>query len=78
MVLMTDKAIATDELMKRAQTVFKPIPATPPVLEEKPITPAKIELGKMLYFVLLKGQIFFIDFQKEQTHYQLMQKCLLL
>jgi cytochrome c peroxidase len=54
MVLMTDKAIATDELMKRAQTVFKPIPATPPLLEGKPITPAKIELGKML----LKGQIF--------------------
>jgi cytochrome c peroxidase len=50
MVLMTNKALAADELMKRAQTVFKPIPATPPVLEGKPITPTKIELGKMLYF----------------------------
>jgi len=50
MVFLTIKALAADDLMKRAQTIFKPIPAIPPVLEGKPITPAKIELGKMLYF----------------------------
>jgi cytochrome c peroxidase len=37
-------------LLKRAQTTFKPVPATPPPLERNPITPEKIELGKMLYF----------------------------
>jgi cytochrome c peroxidase len=38
------------ELMKRAQTVFKPIPKVPPALERNPITPEKVRLGKMLYF----------------------------
>jgi cytochrome c peroxidase len=41
---------AADDLMKRAQTVFKPIPSTPPRLEGNPLSPEKIELGKMLYF----------------------------
>jgi cytochrome c peroxidase len=36
--------------MKRSQTVFKPIPRTPPTLEGNPLSPEKIELGKMLYF----------------------------
>ncbi|UCC48263.1 MAG: cytochrome-c peroxidase [Gemmatimonadota bacterium] len=39
-----------DELMQRAQVMFKPIPATPPALEDTPMTPETIELGKMLYF----------------------------
>ena len=41
---------ADDELMSRAQALFKPIPDSPPELEGNPSTPAKVELGKMLYF----------------------------
>jgi cytochrome c peroxidase len=36
--------------MKKAQNLFKPIPKTPPELKGNPLTPEKIELGKMLYF----------------------------
>ena len=41
---------AADELMTSAQGIFKPIPTSPPALPGNPSTPAKIELGKMLYF----------------------------
>lgn len=37
-------------LMKQAQALFKPIPDTPPSLPGNPATPAKLELGRMLYF----------------------------
>lgn len=37
-------------LMQRAQSLFKPIPDRPPALEGNPATPAKLALGKMLYF----------------------------
>lgn len=37
-------------LMKQAQGLFKPIPAQPPVLTGNPASPAKLTLGKMLYF----------------------------
>ncbi|HEY6074158.1 MAG TPA: cytochrome-c peroxidase [Anaerolineales bacterium] len=43
-------AAHAQELMRRAQTVFKPIPKAPPAMERNPITPEKVELGKMLYF----------------------------
>jgi cytochrome c peroxidase len=36
--------------MNSAQGLFKPIPASPPALPANPATPAKVELGKMLYF----------------------------
>ncbi len=39
-----------DELMTSAQSQFKPIPTTAPALPNNPATPAKLELGKMLYF----------------------------
>ncbi|MEE9132961.1 MAG: cytochrome-c peroxidase [Gemmatimonadota bacterium] len=39
-----------DELMKRAQAAFKPLPDSPPALENTPMTPESIELGRMLYF----------------------------
>jgi cytochrome c peroxidase len=39
-----------DDLMQQAQQTFKPIPTTLPVIKGNPITPEKIELGKMLYF----------------------------
>jgi cytochrome c peroxidase len=43
-------AFAADSLMTTAQAQFKPIPATPPALPGNPATPAKVDLGKMLYF----------------------------
>jgi cytochrome c peroxidase len=43
-------ARAQDELMTRAQKLFQPIPETPPALPGNAATPAKVELGKMLYF----------------------------
>ncbi len=48
--LIISLAYAAQDLMKRSQTVFKPIPRTPPTLEGNPLSPEKIELGKMLYF----------------------------
>ncbi len=41
---------AADQLMQQAQAIFKPIPKSPPQNERNPLTPEKIELGKMLYF----------------------------
>jgi hypothetical protein len=41
---------AEDELMQRAKEVFQPIPEQPPSLAGNPITPDKVELGKMLFF----------------------------
>jgi cytochrome c peroxidase len=41
---------ADDQLIKRAQGMFKPIPQEPPELKGNPLTPEKIELGKTLYF----------------------------
>lgn len=43
-------ANAADALMQAAQAQFKPIPAQPPALPGNPATPAKVELGKMLFF----------------------------
>lgn len=40
----------SDDLQKRAQSLFQPIPIETPVLNDNPGTPAKIELGAMLYF----------------------------
>lgn len=37
-------------LQKQAQTMFKPIPSTPPALPGNPATPESVALGKMLYF----------------------------
>ncbi len=37
-------------LMKQAQALFKPIPASAPPLPGNTTTPAKVDLGKMLYF----------------------------
>jgi cytochrome c peroxidase len=46
----TAVAGADDALMRGAQDIFKPIPKDPPALKGSPITPDKVELGKMLYF----------------------------
>ena len=39
-----------DEIMKQAQSIFKPVPQKPPVLKDNPASPAKIDLGKKLFF----------------------------
>lgn len=41
---------AEEETMKKAAALFKPIPAAAPENKENPVTPEKVELGKMLYF----------------------------
>jgi cytochrome c peroxidase len=42
--------IAVSDLKAQANKYFKPIPKSVPILKDNPITPEKIELGKMLYF----------------------------
>ncbi len=49
-VVSSSASRAEDDLMQRARELFKPIPAFPPQLKDNPLTTAKIELGKMLYF----------------------------
>ncbi len=49
-LLAASTASADDDLMKRAQTRFKPIPKTVSEMKGKAFTPHKVELGKMLYF----------------------------
>ncbi len=48
--LLSPAAAAGDELLTRARATFKPIPSTAPVLKGNPAGPARIELGRMLYF----------------------------
>lgn len=43
-------AWSQDALMKEAEGIFKPIPLTAPAIAGNVATPAKVELGKMLYF----------------------------
>jgi cytochrome c peroxidase len=38
------------DLLERAKGVFEPIPTEPPQLSGNPLTPEKVELGKMLFF----------------------------
>jgi cytochrome c peroxidase len=49
-VLFIQAIHAADAVMQQAQSVFKPIPKSPLKNEKNPLTPEKIELGKMLYF----------------------------
>jgi cytochrome c peroxidase len=39
-----------DPLIQQARALFEPVPHSPPGLEGNPATPAKVELGKMLFF----------------------------
>lgn len=41
---------AAEDLAAQARGAFKPIPAKAPASKRNPVTPAKIELGKKLYF----------------------------
>jgi cytochrome c peroxidase len=45
-----EMADTEDELILQARNLFSPIPLTPPELEGNPSNPAKLELGKMLFF----------------------------
>jgi len=49
-LLLTASPHAGDELMTRAQGLFKPIPKEPPALKDNVLSPVKIGLGRMLYF----------------------------
>lgn len=49
-VLLAGEAWPQTTLMKQAQGLFKPIPATPPALPGNPSSPARVALGKALYF----------------------------
>ncbi len=48
--LVASPALAQEDLIAKARQQFEPIPAIPPALPGNPATPAKLELGKMLYF----------------------------
>lgn len=48
--LTAGQAWSQSALMKQAQGLFKPLPATAPPLPGNAATPAKVDLGKMLYF----------------------------
>jgi cytochrome c peroxidase len=42
--------LAATGLQQQARERFQPIPATPPVIAHNPASPARVELGAMLYF----------------------------
>jgi len=48
--ILANVSLAENSLIKEAQEYFKPIPAAAPILKGNPATPAKVELGKILYF----------------------------
>lgn len=50
LLLATGTAHAADDLLTAARARFQPIPLKPPELPGNPATPAKLELGRMLYF----------------------------
>lgn len=49
-VLVAAPAGAADDLLKRAQQSFKPIPAAAPAQKGNPASPAKVALGAALFF----------------------------
>ncbi len=43
-------AMAPNDLRERAKRIFRPLPATPPIIADNPANAAKAELGKLLFF----------------------------
>lgn len=50
LLALAGSAWAGDDLLQKAQALFQPLSEKPPVLTGNPATPAKLELGRMLYF----------------------------
>lgn len=50
LLLLPCIAWGSDDTLKRAQALFKPIPAKAPALKDNPANPAKIDLGRKLFF----------------------------
>jgi len=50
LLALATSALAQDEVEKLARSIFQPVPTSPPALKNNPASPAKVELGKMLYF----------------------------
>lgn len=48
--LAAGAAWGKEDVMKRAQGLFKPIPEKPAVMKGNPANPAKVDLGRMLFF----------------------------
>jgi len=48
--LVTVAAWGKDDTMTRAQALLKPLPGKAPSIKKNPATPAKLDLGKKLYF----------------------------
>ena len=46
----TEMAATDDPMIQQARALFSPIPDSPPEMDGNPATPARVELGKMLYF----------------------------
>ena len=51
--IFSGQVSAEDTLRAEAMQSFSPIPSAPPVLKSNPLTPEKIELGKILFFYAL-------------------------
>ncbi|MDZ4801357.1 MAG: cytochrome-c peroxidase [Bryobacteraceae bacterium] len=51
-LLLASTAVLADDAatLKKAQRLFKPVPASAPALKTNPTNPDKVELGKMLFF----------------------------
>jgi cytochrome c peroxidase len=47
---LASPAVAQEDLTAKAKQQFRPIPTSPPELPGNPASPAKVELGTMLYF----------------------------
>jgi cytochrome c peroxidase len=50
LALVSPAAAAGDDLLAQARAAFKPVPAAAPVLKGNPASPARVDLGRMLYF----------------------------
>ena len=50
LLMSVSTSVVADELREEALDLFQPLPSTVPSVNDNPITPAKIELGKALFF----------------------------
>jgi len=50
LTMVAGVAWGKEDIMKRAQGFFKPLPTRPPAMKDNPASPFKVELGKMLFF----------------------------